>query len=317
MSESKDVVRHVARRTGESYEFALAFCNVVHETVDECLTDDVTVVAPPLVIGRLGCPVLDRLLLRLGDGRWPMPESLDVPPAELAATLMLPIETVEAYPLLGRFGLLAKCLDRMIVRDEDAERYLAMLDAWLETYEPTSDGSPHPYEVWPLPGYAFESWLLSRIDILHRCGFPVRLAEESCDRIAGQAHVFADGRHADMVLRFTDDCDTAKAGDWLVMECKTTAVGVGACDQLAMSVDWLRAEVQTGDVHGLLIADGMSLELERGLRERPFFYLSLTTIGYRRWVRLHSPVLPEPATDSTSIRYPANLSVRQLAAAVR
>lgn len=317
MSESHIVIKQVARATGESFEMARTFCNVAHETVDECVTDDVSVVAPPLVIGRLGCPVLDRLLLRLGDGRWPMPDSLDVPAAELAATLMLPVDIVETYPLVGRFGLLAKCLDRLMARDEDAERYLAMLDAWLETFEPKADDVPQTYQVWPMPGYALGGWLLARMDLLHKCGFPVRLTGEITDGVRGQGHVFSDGHRADVVLRFTEDCDYAKKDDWLVVECKTTAVGAGACDQLAMTVDWLRAEVTSGEVHGLLIADGMSLELERGLRERRFYYQSLTTLGYRRWVRLHSPVLPEPADDTTSISYPANLSIRQLAAAVR
>jgi hypothetical protein len=67
----------------------------------------------------------------------------------------------------------------------------------------------------------------------------------------------------------------------------------------------------------MLIADGLSLEVERGLRERAFHYLSMTGLGYRKWVRLHSPVNPEPAVDATSIRYPTNLSSRVLAPAVR
>ena len=78
MAESDKVVNAVMRATGESYEKVSKLCMVAHETVDECLTDDISVVAPPLVIGRLGCPVLDRLLLRLGDGQWQLPESVDV-----------------------------------------------------------------------------------------------------------------------------------------------------------------------------------------------------------------------------------------------
>ena len=70
-------------------------------------------------------------------------------------------------------------------------------------------------------------------------------------------------------------------------------------------------------MHGMLIADGLSLEVERGLRERNFHYQSMTAIGYRRWVRLHSPIQPEPSRDATSINYPQNLSIRTLAAALR
>jgi hypothetical protein len=318
MAVSDKVVNAVMKATEESYEKVTALCTVAHETVDECLTDDISVVAPPLVIGRLGCPVLDRLLLRLGDGHWQLPESVDVTEAELAQTLVLPIETVAAYPMIGRFGLLTRCMDRLMIADADAERYLKILDAWLATFAPAHDGGTHPYQVWPLPGRdAFEGWLLARLDLLHKLGYPVRLANLGMDDVSGQQHMYVDGRRADLLMRFTHDCEMAAANDWLVVENKTTAVGIGALDQLALSVDWLRAESRPGKIHGLLIADGLSLEVERGLRERAFHYLSMTGLGYRRWVRTHSPVLPEPGPDATSINYPINLSSRTLAAAVR
>ena len=87
MAESDKVISAVMKMTGESYDRVSKLCSVAHETVDECVTDDISVVAPPLVIGRLGCPVLDRLLLRLGDGQWQLPESVDVTESELAQTL--------------------------------------------------------------------------------------------------------------------------------------------------------------------------------------------------------------------------------------
>lgn len=318
MAESDKVIKAVMKATGETYEKVSTFTAVAHETVDECLTDDISVVAPPLVIGRLGCPVLDRLLLRLGDGQWQMPESVDVTEAELAETLMLPIETVARYPLVGRFGLLARCMDRLRIEDADAERYLRILDAWLGLFEPDAEGRPATYSVWPLPNRdAFEGWLLARLDILHKQGYSVRLANQEMDGVRGQQHMYVDGRRADILLRFTQDCEKGAADDWLVLENKTTAVGIGALDQLALSVDWLRAESRPGRVHGMLIADGLSLEVERGLRERGFLYQSMAAIGYRRWVRLHSPLKPEPTRDATTIGYPQNLSVRTLAAALR
>ena len=66
------------------------------------------------------------------------------------------------------------------------------------------------------------------------------------DEIRGQQHMFVDGRRADLLLRFTQDCEKGAADDWLVVENKTTAVGIGALDQLALSVDWLRAESRLG-----------------------------------------------------------------------
>jgi hypothetical protein len=318
MAESDKVTKAVIAATGASYEKATKLCTVAHEVVDECITDDISVVAPPLVIGRLGCPVLDRLLLRLGDGQWQLPESVDVTESELAELLVLPIETVTRYPMIGRFGLLARCMDRLMILDEDAELYLQMLDAWLATFAADAEAKPAPYPVWSVPGRdAFEGWLLARLDVLHKLGFPVRLANEEMDEVRGQQHMYVDGRRADLLMRFTQDCEVAAANDWLVVENKTTAVGIGALDQLALSVDWLRAESRPGTVHGLLIADGLSLEVERGLRERSFHYLSMTGLGYRKWVRQHSPLVPDPSRDATSINYPTNLSTRTLAAAVR
>ena len=326
MAEADKVIKAVMKATGESYDKVSTFTSAAHETVDECLTDDISVVAPPLVIGRLGCPVLDRLLLRLGDGQWDLPESVDVTEVELADTLMLPIETVSRYPMIGRFGLLARCMDRLSIEDADAERFLKILDAWLATYGPDAEGRPSTYPVWALPNRdAFEGWLLARLDILHKLGFPVRLANQEMDEIRGQQHMFVDGRRADLLLRFTQDCEKGAADDWLVVENKTTAVGteehrlvgIGALDQLALSVDWLRAESRPGVVHGMLIADGLSLEVERGLRERHFHYQSMSAIGYRRWVRMHSPLRVEMARAATTINSPQNLSVRTLAAALR
>lgn len=317
MSESDKVISVVMAATGESYDNVSAFTTAAHETVDECLTDDISVVAPPLVIGRLGCPVLDRLLLRLDDGQWQLPESVDVTQAELAETLMLPAETVAQYPLIGRFGLLARCMDRLMIADADAERFLRILDAWLETFAPGIDGRPGDYQVWALPNRdAFEGWLLSRLDLLHELGFAVRLANQDMDGVRGQQHMFVDGRRADLLLRFTHDCEQGAADDWLVVESKTTAVGIGALDQLAMSVDWLRAESRPGRVHGMLIADGLSLEVERGLRERSFHYRSMTGLGYRRWVRMHSPLHPDLTRDATTISYPQNLAVHPLVPAL-
>src|SRR6478735_7779344 len=147
MAESDKVVNAVMRATGESYGNVSELCKAAHEIVDECVTDDISVVALPLVIGRLGCPVLDRLLLRLGDGQWQLPESVDVTESELATTLMLPIETVARYPMIGRFGLLARCMDRLMIEDADAERSLAILDGWLATFEPDAEGKPAPYPI--------------------------------------------------------------------------------------------------------------------------------------------------------------------------
>ena len=315
MEESTQVINHLVRSLGVSAHEATAFVEVVHEIVEEQVTDDVSVLAPPLIVGRFGDPVLDRLAMRLEDPRWSLPESVDIPPAELAAQLRLPVDVVEAYPIVGRFGLLAKCLDRLSVADEDAERHLRMLDTWLGTY---SDGAGREFEVMPTGSRgAFRGWLLDRFDLLGRYGYPARVATVEEDNLDGLAHSFDDGRRPDMIARITDDGDAVARGDWLVIQHKTTAVGHNAHDELAVLVDWLRDELGErlagAEVHGLLIADGASLLLERALRERAFGYLSLASIGYRRWVRSHTRVAVIGDPDATAIAYPATLRLGSLA----
>ena len=312
--EPSQVINQLVRTLGVTVNEATTFAEAMHEIVEEHVTDDISVIAPPLILGRFGCPVLDRLFMRLEDPRWSLPESVDVAPEELATTLRLPVEVIEAYPVVGRFGLLAKVLDRLAIADDDAERYLRMLDAWLSTY---AEGSGRDVEVLPTGSReAFRGWLLDRFDLLGRFGYPLRLADEMDDRLDGRAHSFDDGRRPDLVARVTDDGDVVRRGDWLVIQHKATAVGHNAHDELAAHVDWLRAELGPrlggGEVHGLLIADGASLLLERALRERGFGYLSLSALGYRHWVRSHTRVAVVGDPDATAIAYPATIRLGSL-----
>ena len=80
MADSTQIINHIARSLGVSAHDATAFVEVMQELVEEQVTDDVSVIAPPLIIGRFGCPVLDRLMMRLQDPRWSFPESVDIAP---------------------------------------------------------------------------------------------------------------------------------------------------------------------------------------------------------------------------------------------
>lgn len=314
MAETRQIVDHVARATGVPSHIAEGFVSVLHNVVEELITDDIVVAAPPLMVGRVGCPVLDRLLMLMEDGRWNWPDSLDVSDHDLAAALRLPPEVVEAYPVVGRFGLLARCLDRLAIPDDQSETHLRMLDVWLATYGDQGSG-PRPFEVLPTGSReSFRGWLLDRLDLLARYGFPVALAEMFEDEIDGLAHVFSDGRCPDLVTRATDDGDVIRKGDWMIISYKVTAVGHAAGDELAVYVDWMRAELGTDNVHGLLIADGASLLVERGLRERNFGYLSLSALGYRKWIRSHTRVAVSGDPDATAIGYPSTIRPGAMAA---
>jgi hypothetical protein len=319
VTDQTQIISYLVRAVGVNAQDATAFVEEIQEIVEEQVTDDVSVIAPPLVVGRFGCPVLDRLMMRLQDPRWTMPESVDIAPQELADLLRLPVDVIEAYPVIGKFGLLAKVLDRLAIADEDAELYLRLLDAWLGTFADNGADS-RDFEVLPTGSReAFRGWLLDRFEILARFGYAARVADQFEDEVDGLTHSFDDGRRPDLVARITDDGDVVSRGDWLVIQHKTTAAGHNAHDELATHVDWLRDELgdRLGDaqVHGLLIADGASLLLERALRERAFGYVSLSALGYRRWVRSHTRVAVVGDPDSTAIAYPATLRLGSLVTA--
>jgi hypothetical protein len=59
-------------------------------------------------------------------------------------------------------------------------------------------------------------------------------------------------------------------------------------------------------VHGLVIADGLTVDAGRAIAERGFGYLSLTQIGYRDHLRASAaPTTWDP--DATAVAYPGSL----------
>ena len=109
----------------------------------------------------------------------------------------------------------------------------------------------------------------------------------------------------DLVCRFTENCEEGHADDWLVVENKATAVGQAALHQLSRYVDLpARVGAERERVHGLLLADGDSVNLRRGLEEAGLDYLSLTAVGYRDHLRGLTGFVRESDPDATSIPHP-------------
>ena len=67
-----------------------------------------------------------------------------------------------------------------------------------------------------------------------------------------------------------------------------------------------KANVGSARVHGLLLADGISVNLRRGLLGRGFGYLSLSVLGYRDALRRDTSVPRERDADETSVPYPTS-----------
>lgn len=209
---------------------------------------------------------------------------------------------------MGHAGILVRLLETLQLEDSQAEQLMAMLEAWTDTYG-TNDGPGREYRVTPVgTEAAFEDWLESDLGVLKEFGYRVRLADVSADGIAGRQPRINSRNIPDLVCRFLEGNDFAAEGDWLVIENKATYVGQLAMHQLSRYVDLLptKANVGSARVHGLLLADGISVNLRRGLLERGFGYLSLSVLGYRDALRRDTSVPRERDADETSVPYPTS-----------
>lgn len=305
--EPARVIDAIANRTGESLEVVHRFVESAHHVVDLLVTDDVTVLAYPLIIAQPDCPVWERLRTLVKDETWTPPESWDRSIDEVATALRLPAHMLERYPVAGDAQILGSILQDLDLRDRTEERTCAKLyEAWIDTYE-TNQVSLRTYRVTPVGREeAFESWLIDNLEKLADAGLPVRLATLKEDGVRGRQPQLGNDSRADLVCRFMRDEGNFRQGDWLVIENKTTAVGSPVAAQLSRYVDWLTHRGVDGAVHGLLIADGMSVNLWRALKERDHHYLSLSRLGYRDVIRAHPPSTRVLETDPVSIPYPTS-----------
>ena len=303
------VIEQVADRSGQTQDASREFILAAHHVVDSLVTDDYLVVAFPLIVGRAGCPVWERFRYVV-KGEWP--HSLDLfdgPREELAKALSLPESLLERYPTAGLGTILVDTAD-LLARTTDAEVRLLneMLMAWIDTYQ-LEGPRLRSYQVQPAGRErAFEDWLIQHMDVLHGHGYSVRLADKDRDGVTGR-QVPLDGRRsvADLVCVVKAPASELLDGDLLVVENKATAVDSRAVDQLARYVDLLGASTHI-PVHGLLIADGLSVDAGRALSERGFGYLSLASVGYRDYLR-STPARRKWDGDATSVMYPTELSI--------
>lgn len=283
------------------------FISAVHHVVDSLVTDDVLVVAFPLVVGRVGCPVWERFRY-LVKGEWEGTlDVFDASSAEIAEALALPVDVVEQYPTAGVGAILIRTAEELgRTADSELPGLYTLLQAWLDTYELPGSGL-RAYRVQPAGRERhFEDWLVQNLPVLSDHDYPVRLADPSRDGMPGR-QVAVHGRRsiADLVGVLTADTPEMRKSDLLVVENKTTAVGPEVADQLARYVDLLRATTKR-PVHGLVIADGLTVDAGRAIAERGFGYLSLAQIGYRDHLRASAaPTTWDP--DGTAVAYPGGL----------
>jgi hypothetical protein len=311
--ESAEVTRAVARAGGWAVADARRFVRTAHHVVDKLVTEDYTVIAPPLMIAFPNDPVFERLLFLLKNEDWTLgPGGFDSTEEEWAAALHLPLDIVERYPIVGDAGIMIRVLDLLGQPHTAAEDYYPALLAWLDAFQ-YRDGSPRRYRVRPAGREAaFESWLEARLGLLQDFGFTVRLADVDADGVGGRQHRLDNRSIPDLICRFTADCAHGRKDDWLVVENKTTAVGSQAFHQLSRYVDLLPSlsgVVVDGEVRGLLIADGTSVNLRRALRERGLGLLSLSEIGYRDYLVREAREEPVFEASDETIPYPESVDI--------
>jgi hypothetical protein len=304
------VMEQVRQKSGEAEGQVVRILSAAHDVVDDLVTDDVLVVAFPLIVGRPGCPVWERVRY-LVKGDWDA--SLDVfdgSVEDVARAASLPVEIARRYPTAGLGTIILETAEQLGIESEGdgLRRVFGVLQAWVDTYELPAGGL-RPYVVRPAGlERTFEDWLVGNLHVLADHGFALRPADSERDGVAGR-QVAVHGRRsiADLVCVSTIDTPEMREGDLLVVENKTTSVDARAVDQLARYVDLLASSTDRA-VHGLLIADGLTVDAGRALSEREFSYLSLAAIGYRQYVRTAGlEQVADP--DGTAVPYPSALSV--------
>ncbi len=288
----------------------------LHRIVDGWVTAGTFVLAPPLYLGHPDHPVFlalaEHVRARHPDDRptcfsyWD-----DVGnPTKLQELLRLPEYTLEAYPIAGRTDLLNEVQRLWGFPHAERERELARLQRWLGTYGPDMAGNRRPYDVAPVGSVgAIEQWLMSGSARLEPFGYAVSFDPVSGGRWVG-SHVRLDDRSTvDLVGRVTKPLGLARPGDLVVVDLASTCVDRPALDRLMRHVYTLRRRFTSACVHGVLVADGVTVSLRRGLWEQGFDYVSLSELGFRDFLVMRPDVSRSLDVASGAVPHPTSLAV--------
>lgn len=281
VAETTAVIDRIAAETGVDKYTVMDLVRSIRDVVDELVTDDYSLVAPPLVLAYPTDPVYAALSKRAEAAVEPFDwAALD--DRELAEWLRLSPDVVEQHPIATEGDILSRLLERHgLPVDECPEslQALAVMNAWLDTFTPGRE-----YRVGRVGlEKDFEQWLVRNFDRLAPLGYPVELWSGE-GRRNGQQHRLTDGRVPDLVCRYTVSDTVFTKGDWLVIENKATCVDDAAIARIRGYVQQVKAELAEGteEVFGLLLADGASPGSQARLHAQGIGYISLSALGYRR-----------------------------------
>lgn len=296
--EPDSIVQTVAAQAGSDVEVVRSIIADLHHVVDRLVADDVTVLMSPLFFRRSGEPVFDAIIERFATADWQDAFGLKtLEPVALARELGIEHEQLDLYPVVFAIHVLADLLDwRGIEWDSDEATVCEdVFRAWRRTFEREDKVIPR-YRVSHVGlERDFEAWLMQNLDVLAAAGYPVEDVKQQ--KRLGSAGI------PDLVCRIAKDTIFLRAGDWLVIENKATPVGLAALDQLRRYVDGVEATLASAgeSVYGLLIADGITVALQRALFDEGFGYLSLAGLGYRDHLYRQHRLGHEPDSDESTV----------------
>jgi hypothetical protein len=288
----------------------------LHRIVDGWVTDGAFVLAPPLYLGQPEHPVFralaEHVRARHPDDRvngfcyWDDVGNR----SRIKALLHLPDWTLDSFPIRGRTDLLVEVQRLWRFPHAERQRELARLQRWLGTYGPDAAGARRQYEIAPLgPTGSIEKWLVAGPGRLEPFGYSVTF-DPGSGRYVGPQVNLDDRSTVDLVGRATRSLGgVVHAGDLVAISLVGSAVDMPALDRLMRHVYTLRRRVSTACVHGLLIADGVTVALRRGLVEHGFDYVSLAELGYRDYLAMYPDIHREVELGVGSVPHPTSLEV--------
>jgi hypothetical protein len=288
----------------------------LHRVVDGWVTSGTFVLAPPMYLGPVDHPVFlalaEHVRARDGDDR-PTGFSYwdDVGRLSLVQELLrVPAATLEAYPVRGRTDLLNEVQQLWGFPHAERERELARLQRWLGSYGPDVAGNRRPYDVAPVGSVgAIEQWLMSGPARLEPFGYAVSFDPESGGRWVGSRVRLDDRSTVDLVGRVTRPLGLGRPGDLLVVDLASTCVDRPALDRLMRHVYSLRRRFSSACVHGVLVADGVTVSVRRGLWEQGFDYVSLSELGFRDYLVMRPDVSRTLDAAAGAVPHPTSLAV--------
>lgn len=282
-----EIAAHVAAVTRISVDTAAIWSAAFQRALDLLVSDDWSVVAPPLIVLMRDDPVALAFLdwVRTEPAADQAQHFCDGDDQRRANILQLPVDVVTRHSIALRDDLLVTALDVLGVEAEDVgDVFVAAVEAWCETF--AARGYTHRTAGAERD---LEDWLVGRLDQLGTCGYPVTLDVAATIARSGRGRqvVLSDRSRPDLLCRVTEDTENLRVGDWVVVELKAVRAYPAAVEQLAAYVARVRADVARGSerVHGLLVADGAGGEVRDALSSADLAYLSLGALGYEPLVR--------------------------------